>query len=55
MVCSHLTKLSRKTLSEYYQYQDIVKKQASQNYVEYDRLATELNDLSGNKSDKRKD
>jgi len=34
---------------------EILKKQASQNYAEYDRLATELDDLSGSKSDKRKD
>ena len=34
---------------------DIVKKQAKQNNAEYDRLATELNDLSGNKSNKKAD
>jgi B-cell receptor-associated protein 31 len=34
---------------------DILKKQAKQNNAEYDRLATELNDLSGNKSNKRVD
>ncbi|KAL9708691.1 Endoplasmic reticulum transmembrane protein 3 [Leucoagaricus gongylophorus] len=34
---------------------DTLKKQASQNYKEYDRLATELNTLSGAKSDKRRD
>ncbi|KAH9477130.1 hypothetical protein JR316_0011046 [Psilocybe cubensis] len=34
---------------------DILKKQAAQNHAEYDRLATELNELSGNKSDKRRD
>ncbi|KXN90819.1 hypothetical protein AN958_03473, partial [Leucoagaricus sp. SymC.cos] len=34
---------------------ETLKKQASQNYKEYDRLATELNTLSGNKSDKRRD
>jgi len=34
---------------------DILKKQSAQNNAEYDRLATELNDLSGNKSNKRVD
>ncbi|KAF4612143.1 hypothetical protein D9613_003867 [Agrocybe pediades] len=34
---------------------DILKKQAAQNNAEYDRLATELNDLSGKKSNKRVD
>ncbi|KAF5351847.1 hypothetical protein D9756_007727 [Leucocoprinus leucothites] len=34
---------------------ETLKKQASQNYKEYDRLATELNTLSENKSDKRRD
>ncbi|KAF8174907.1 endoplasmic reticulum protein [Pholiota molesta] len=34
---------------------EILKKQASQNNAEYDRLATELNDLTGNKSNKRVD
>jgi len=34
---------------------DILKKQAAQNNAEYNRLATELNDLSGNKSNKRVD
>ncbi|KAF5329319.1 hypothetical protein D9619_008919 [Psilocybe cf. subviscida] len=34
---------------------DILKKQAKQNNAEYDRLATELNDLSGKKSNKRID
>ena len=34
---------------------ETLKKQASQNYKEYDRLATELNTLSGTKSDKRRD
>jgi len=34
---------------------DILKKQATQNNAEYDRLATELNELSGNKSNKRVD
>jgi len=34
---------------------EILKKQAAQNNAEYDRLATELNDLSGNKSNKRVD
>jgi uncharacterized membrane protein YhiD involved in acid resistance len=29
---------------------DILKKQAAQNNAEYDRLATELNELQGNKS-----
>jgi len=45
----------KKQLEQTKRDNDIVKKQASQNYAEYDRLATELNDLSGNKSDKRKD
>lgn len=34
---------------------EILKKQSAQNNAEYDRLATELNDLSGNKSNKRVD
>ncbi|KAF8900165.1 B-cell receptor-associated protein 31-like-domain-containing protein [Gymnopilus junonius] len=34
---------------------DILKKQAAQNNDEYNRLATELNELSGNKSNKRVD
>lgn len=34
---------------------EILKKQAAQNNAEYDRLATELNELSGNKSNKRVD
>ncbi|KDR78334.1 hypothetical protein GALMADRAFT_245458 [Galerina marginata CBS 339.88] len=34
---------------------DILKKQAAQNNAEYNRLATELNDLSGKKSNKRVD
>ncbi|KAF8968836.1 B-cell receptor-associated protein 31-like-domain-containing protein [Flammula alnicola] len=34
---------------------EILKKQAAQNNSEYDRLATELNDLTGNKSNKRVD
>ena len=34
---------------------DILKKQAAQNFAAYDQLAIEMNDLSGNKSDKRKD
>ncbi|KAK7688688.1 hypothetical protein QCA50_008226 [Cerrena zonata] len=34
---------------------EILKKQAAQNQVEYDRLATEFNKASGNVSDKRKD
>ncbi|PPQ73057.1 hypothetical protein CVT26_014649 [Gymnopilus dilepis] len=34
---------------------DILKKQAAQNSKEYDRLATELNELTGNKSNKRVD
>jgi len=34
---------------------DILKKQAAQNNAEYDRLATELNELQGNKSNKRID
>lgn len=33
----------------------ILRKQASQNFKEYDRLATELNTISGNSSDKRRD
>jgi len=34
---------------------ETLRKQAAQNGQEYDRLATELNTLSGNKSDKRRD
>ena len=35
---------------------DILKKQASQNNAEYDRLATELNTVTGqDKSNKRRD
>jgi len=34
---------------------ETLRKQANQNAQEYDRLATELNTLSGNKSDKRRD
>jgi len=34
---------------------EILKKQSKQNNAEYDRLATELNDLSGNKSNKKAD
>ncbi|KAF9528753.1 endoplasmic reticulum protein [Crepidotus variabilis] len=34
---------------------DILKKQATQNQVEYDRLATEYNKVTGSKSDKRRD
>lgn len=34
---------------------ETLRKQAAQNAQEYDRLATELNTLSGNKSDKRRD
>jgi len=45
----------KKALEQSKRDHEILKKQAIQNYAEYDRLATELNDLSGNKSDKRKD
>ena len=34
---------------------DILKKQAAQQAKEYDRLATELNQKTGNISDKRRD
>jgi B-cell receptor-associated protein 31 len=34
---------------------EILKKQAAQNGIEYDRLATEYNKKTGNVSDKRKD
>jgi len=34
---------------------EILKKQAAQNFKEYDRVSTELNDLRGQKSNKRVD
>ncbi|PPR02287.1 hypothetical protein CVT24_011625 [Panaeolus cyanescens] len=45
----------KKELEKAKKNEQILKRQASQNNAEYNRLATELNDLSGNKSNKKSD
>ncbi|KAF9054152.1 endoplasmic reticulum protein [Panaeolus papilionaceus] len=45
----------KKELAKAKQNEEILKEQASQNFQEYDRLATELNTLWGNKSNKKSD